>query len=125
MVDTTLIYVRVMRRAFLDAGGRAREIAYAYGKVHSLVLDGQGTLPTVMLLHGFSASGPSQYGAMVRYLRPSFGRILMPDLPGHGSSSVPPALSSEIMSRGLFAALDALIHPGRPVVVFASSMSGG
>lgn len=125
MVDTTVIYERVMRSALLVAGGRAREIAYDDGKVHVLDLPGQGTLPPVVLLHGFSASGPSQYGAMVRYLRPSFGRILMPDLPGHGSSSVPPALSSEIMSRGLFAALDALIHPGRPVVVFASSMSGG
>jgi len=100
-------------------------VPYRDGKVHVLDLPGAGRLPPVVLLHGFSASGPSQYGVMLRHLRPHFGRILMPDLPGHGSSTIPRVLSGDVMSRGLFAALDATIHPGRPVILFASSMSGG
>jgi pimeloyl-ACP methyl ester carboxylesterase len=125
MLDTTVLYERLMRGALMLSGGRSREVSYGDGMVHVLDLPGSGPLPPLVLLHGFSASGPSQYGSMLRHLRPYFQRILMPDLPGHGSSSIPRELSGEIMSRGLHAALDALIHPGRPVVLFASSMSGG
>jgi pimeloyl-ACP methyl ester carboxylesterase len=49
----------------------------------------------------------------------------LPDLPGHGSSSIPRRLTGEVLGQGLFAALDASIHRSQPAIVFASSMSGG
>src|SRR5690606_19463638 len=72
MVDTTVLYERLMRGALLMSGGRSREVSYGEGMVHVLDLPGAGPLPPLVLLHGFSASGPSQYGSMLRHLRPHF-----------------------------------------------------
>ncbi|MEM1031237.1 MAG: alpha/beta fold hydrolase [Myxococcota bacterium] len=46
-------------------------------------------------------------------------------LPGHGASDIPAALTSDVLERGLAVALDRAVHPERPVVLFASSLSGG
>lgn len=77
-----------------------------------------------MMLHGFSASGASQYSAFSGRLLPHVRRIVLPDLPGHGQSTVPAdGLVPASMLDALVAILDATID--EPAVVFASSMSGG
>ncbi len=119
----TWLYERLMRRAFMIAGARSRRLPFQAGSLHVLDLKGAGTLPPVMLLHGFSASGASQYGALVRHLRSHVSRIILPDLPGHGLSSVPSRLDDEVMVEALEAVAERFIH--RPTVIFAASMAGG
>lgn len=123
MVDSTVLYERMMRRLAVLRGARSHQVAYDHGTVHVLDLPGRGYLPPVVLLHGYSASGPTQYLPMVRRLRPHVRRVLLPDLPGHGSSSVPPSLDEEIIQAGLTAAMNELLR--RPAVIFASSLAGG
>ncbi len=123
MISGTDLYEQLMRRWLLVGGARTRRVTYEGGCVHALEIDGAGSLPPVVLLHGFSASGPSQYPSLVRLLRPHVRRLLLPDLPGHGASTVPPRLDGRSMQRGLDAALDWLID--EPAILFGSSLSGG
>jgi pimeloyl-ACP methyl ester carboxylesterase len=123
-MDGTILFERLMRGLHNAMGARSHHVDYHGGSVHVLDLPGRGALPPVVLLHGFTASGSSQYGGMIRRLRPHVSRILVPDLPGHGESTVPTdGLCGEVMLRGVCAALDAQL--GRPAVMFASSMGGG
>jgi pimeloyl-ACP methyl ester carboxylesterase len=123
MLDSTVMYERLMRRWALMQGARSHRVRYAHGSVHALDLPGRGYLPPVVLIHGFSASGATQYLPMVKRLRPHVRRVLLPDLPGHGSSTVPRRLDEETMQAGLEAALDRLLR--RPAILFASSLAGG
>ncbi len=125
VVDGTKLYERAMAARLRASGATSRRIPFAHGEVHALDLVGRGSLPPVALLHGFSASGPAQFVPMATRLRHHVRRLLLPDLPGHGLSSVPDELSAEVLEEGLFAALDRLVHPEQPVVLFASSLSGG
>jgi pimeloyl-ACP methyl ester carboxylesterase len=103
-------------------GARSRFIRYPLGRVHVLDLPGQGSQPPVVLLHGFSASGASQYRAMTRRIRPHVRRVLLPDFPGHGLSSIPYPFDARTLQAGLEAALRELVQ--EPVVIFATSMAG-
>jgi pimeloyl-ACP methyl ester carboxylesterase len=90
--------------------------------VHVLDVDGSGPLPPVVLLHGFSAAGV-HYLPLVRELRPRVRRLILPDLPAHGFSDVPPAAASPaVLQRGLVEALDAVLD--RPAALFGNSMGG-
>jgi pimeloyl-ACP methyl ester carboxylesterase len=74
--------------------------------------------PTLVLLHGFSANG-AVWGPLVERLRPRFaGRIVVPDLRGHGRS--PHATQ---YGYGQHAAdVAALLAPDEPVHVVGHSM---
>jgi pimeloyl-ACP methyl ester carboxylesterase len=123
-MDGTILFERMMRGLHNAMGARSHHVAYDGGTVHVLDVPGYGRLPPVVMLHGFTASGSSQYGGMIRRLRPHVSRIVVPDLPGHGDSSVPQGgLGGEVMLRGVCAALDRQLR--RPAVMFASSMGGG
>ncbi len=121
----TELYERIMRRVFMAAGARSRFVDYGDNqRAHVLDLAGKGQLPTLVMAHGFSATGPTQYGALVRQLRPHFRRLVLPEMPGHGHSSLPAGgLDAEVMVEALTATLDALLDG--PAVLFASSMAGG
>ncbi len=123
MLDSTVVYERLMRRLLMVLGGRPAWVPVEGGVVHALVIEGSGRLPPVALLHGFSASGASQYWTMVSALKTQVSRIVIPDLPGHGLSSVPTGLDGELLQRGLHQALEQLLEA--PTVIFASSLSGG
>jgi pimeloyl-ACP methyl ester carboxylesterase len=122
MLDETELYERVMCGFVLTLGARSRWVTAEAGRVHVIDVEGRGPLPPLVLLHGYSASGASQFWAMVRRLRKHVSRILLPDLLGHGLSSVPAHLDGDQMQEGLDDALDALLSG--PAVVFASSLSG-
>ncbi|MBM4357419.1 MAG: alpha/beta fold hydrolase [Deltaproteobacteria bacterium] len=122
--DGVDIYDRVLTAMHQAGGGVARRVRLEEGSAHLLELPGAGELPPMLLLHGFSASGVSQYGPLVRRLRPHVRRFFLPDLPGHGQSTTPrDGLRPEAMADAVLAVLDAL--PDEPTVVFASSMAGG
>ncbi len=92
------------------------------GRVH--VLDGQGSgkLPTVVLLHGFSAAGV-HFRGLLRRLRPHVRRLVAPDAPGHGFSDAPGDLAPRKLMAALGEALDQVID-SEPVILFGSSMGG-
>lgn len=121
MLSGTELYERSMRRVLMTLGARSHHIPFEGGALHALDVPGHGPLPPVVLLHGFSASGASQYWGMVWRLRSRVSRIVVPDLPGHGLSSVG-FLDGDVLQRGLSLTLDRMAR--EPVVVFASSLSG-
>jgi pimeloyl-ACP methyl ester carboxylesterase len=71
--------------------------------VHAYDFLGKGTLPPVVLLHGAGASGLS-WAPVIRHLLPVAGRLLVPDLPGHGFSDPPARLTIPGVSLALDAA---------------------
>lgn len=77
--------------------------------------------PTLVLLHGLSASGIS-YASLIPHLLGKVGRVVLPDLPGHGFSERPHALDAETLSAGLTEALDETLDG--PAFVFGNSLGG-
>jgi pyruvate dehydrogenase E2 component (dihydrolipoamide acetyltransferase) len=123
MLGGTELYERLMRRGLMMLGARPRWVPIEGGAVHALEIVGEGPLPPVALMHGFSASGASQYWSMVPALRRRVSRIIIPDLPGHGMSSVPIGFSGDHLHEGVVSSLRQLLP--EPTVIFASSLAGG
>ncbi|MCA9552280.1 MAG: alpha/beta hydrolase, partial [Myxococcales bacterium] len=57
---------RVARRYLRRNGFVSREINTSVAKIHVLEAPGQGSLPPVVLLHGFGASGVQMLPLLVR-----------------------------------------------------------
>ena len=53
-----------------------------------LAAPGEGSLPPVLMLHGFGASGSQMLPVLLRLKRHA-RRIIVPDMPGHGFSEIP------------------------------------
>jgi len=103
-------------------GYLSRFVDTSAGRVHALDVRGNGPLPPVVLLHGFSSAGVHYFG-LLRRLRDQTRRLVALDLPGHGFSELPEVgLDATSLSHGLIEALDHLI--GEPVVLFGNSMGG-
>ncbi len=102
-------------------GHRSRWVDTEVGRVHLLDIRGRGTLPPVVILHGFSAAG-AHYAPLIFRLARHVERVIAPDLPAHGLSEVPSNLGAGSIRDGLFAALDAVLD--RPAVVVGNSMGG-
>lgn len=108
----------------LVRGYRSRWADTDIGRLHLLEVRGDGPRPTVVLLHGLSSAG-AHLAPLIRALRPTFSRLVAPDLPGHGLSAVPPAgarLSD--LDAALARAIDHVAHPEAPVVLFGNSLGG-
>ncbi len=92
------------------------------GRVHVLEADGRGTLPPLVLLHGFSSSGV-HFHSIASKLRKRTRRIVLPDMLGHGFSDAPNrGLDIADMERALVETLDVVID--EPVLLFGLSMGG-
>lgn len=78
--------------------------------------------PTVVLVHGVSSRG-SQYAAVATALLPWCGRVVIPDLIGHGDSALPPGgLRVATLRSTLTALLDDVVP--EPMVLVGNSMGG-
>ena len=55
-------------------------------EIHVLDFKGNGTLPTMILLHGISSCGADYY-PLIRHLQVQARRVIAIDLPGHGLSA--------------------------------------
>lgn len=103
-------------------GFRRRFIQTSVGRMHVIEAKGQGRLPKMVLLHGFSSAGV-HYLPLIRRLQPVAQGLCCPDLAGHGFSSTPESgLDSETLRSSLFETLDAVID--EPVVLLGNSMGG-
>jgi pimeloyl-ACP methyl ester carboxylesterase len=112
---------KLNRLSLRMSGYRSRTAATSFGRIAYVEGEGQGRLP-LMLLHGFSAEGPHYVGLM-HLLRSQVSHLYVPDLPAHGSSTVPPpGLSAAQLRRDLVAAFDEIIV--EPTVLYGNSLGG-
>ncbi len=113
---------RLARRVLNAQGLKSRWLMTSVGRIHALDGVGQGPLPPIVMLHGFSANAISYSGLLRRFV-PHTRRVIAPDMPGHGLSDVPAAgLGREAMLAGLHETLDRLID--EPAIVIGNSMGG-
>lgn len=103
-------------------GYTSRYVPTSAGRVHVLEVEGQGTLPPLVLLHGLSSAGV-HFFPLLSHLQQSHSRIVIPDLPGHGFSDTPRRLDAESMRHGLYEAMDVLTD-AQPAMVFGNSLGG-
>lgn len=102
-------------------GFQSRRVPTSAGTVHVLDAKGRGPLPPLVILHGINSWGGNYRKVLPRLLARA-QRVIVPDLPGHGLSEVPPRLSPESLRLGVLEAFDAVVDA--PVVLFGNSMGG-
>lgn len=105
-------------------GFRSRTLLTSVGQVHLIEARGEGSLPTLVALHGLSSAG-FHYYPFLRLMRPRVRHLVAMDLPGHGLSDVPPqGLTPATMREGLYGAFEKLIRPHEKVILFGNSLGG-
>ncbi len=95
----------------------------ARGRVHWMSGEGGGE-ETVVLVHGLGSRG-AHYRRLCELLLPRVGRLILPDLLGHGHSELPPdegAWSTAAIQESLDELLDGVLD--RPVVLYGNSLGG-
>lgn len=117
-------YDRLVRRMLGLVGARSRYRVVAGERVHYYEVEGSGTGPPLVLVHGLGGNANS-FAAILSGLRRRWRRVFVPDLPGHGFSPLdsgrPPL---DLRGHG------ALIHAfivgviQEPVVLVGNSMGG-
>ncbi len=117
---STLLERAVRKSLEVRRGFRRERVSTSLGDVH--VLHGPRTEgPTLVIVHGLSASGIS-YAPMLPHLLGRVGRIVLPDLPGHGFSDRSEALDAAAMHGGLTEALDRVLD--EPSFIVGNSLGG-
>ncbi|MDO9015504.1 MAG: alpha/beta fold hydrolase [Deltaproteobacteria bacterium] len=102
-------------------GWRRRHVETRSGRVHLVEAEGDGALPPVVLLHGFTAAG-AHYGPLLERLRRTSRHVLAPDLPAHGFSDSPVELGLDALYLGLRDALDQCLDG--PSMLVGNSLGG-
>lgn len=111
------------RRSLVRAGVASRMLPTPLGRVHVYDAPGRGALPTIVLLHGISATAAG-FAPMFGALRRQARRVIAIDLPGHGfSDRTPTPLSPEALFEGVIGLLDELDLGPTPIVV-GNSLGG-
>ncbi len=77
--------------------------------------------PTLVALHGLS-SGATLMGPVLAKLTRRFGRVIAPDMPGHGFSDAPTPLTIERLYATVSQFLSEVVTG--PVVIFGHSLGG-
>ncbi|MEZ4410517.1 MAG: alpha/beta fold hydrolase [Polyangiales bacterium] len=118
-----MIADRVALTTLRAQGYRRRHVATPVGRVHMLERKGRaGWMPPIVVLHGVSAAGV-RYAPLLRALAHGTGRVIAPDMPGHGFSDVPvEGLRPDTLEQGLFHALDESLDA--PAVLVGNSLGG-
>lgn len=114
---------RRVREMMIQRGVISRTIATPAGSMHVYDARGTGSLPTVVILHGISASGVGFVPIMMR-LRSQAARVLVPDYPGHGLNPDPQGrLTLDALFDSVTAGLDDLLG-GEPYALVGNSLGG-
>lgn len=107
-------------RRLLRAGFRTRNVATPHGALSLYDAKGPNAGPTLVLVHGVS-SRASTYARVATALLPRCGRIVIPDLLGHGDSAIPRhGLRVQAIQEALTTVLDDIVP--EPMVVVGNSM---
>lgn len=118
--------VRLGAQVVRVLGYRSRRLDTSVGQLNVWSADGAGPLPHLLLFHGFGASA-LHWVPLLQQLRPHVRGVTALDLPAHGLSDRPAALTPAILRDGVLEALDALhrLEPDRgPMVVIGNSLGG-
>jgi pimeloyl-ACP methyl ester carboxylesterase len=114
---------RIGRATLNWRGARSVLVRTEQGTVHAYDLPGRGRLPTTVLLHGLGSAATS-FGPLLLRLRTEARRLIAPDYPGHGFSSM---TATRLTADGLVASvsrvLDTLVD--EPALVVGNSLGGG
>jgi pimeloyl-ACP methyl ester carboxylesterase len=113
---------RIARRVLNATGLRSRHVVTRVGKIHILEGEGRGTLPPLVVLHGFAAHAVC-YGPLMRQFQPHVSRLLAPDMPGHGySDPLREGCATRQIQDALFEVLDKTLD--EPAIILGNSMGG-
>lgn len=112
---------RFARRVLHATGLRSRHVVTRAGKIHLLEGAGGGSLPPLVILHGFAAHAVC-YGGLLKRFQPHVRRVLAPDMPGHGYSDPHRGHAPTAMLDALFDVLDKTLD--EPAIVLGNSMGG-
>lgn len=94
------------------------------GRIHYFVAAGQGPLPPMLFLHGLGAHA-AELAPVFWRLRKYSQAILAVDLPVHGWSDSPrEGVTPDNLQDMLHEALDQILAPYPPVLVFGNSLGG-
>ncbi|MDB5216082.1 MAG: putative 2-hydroxy-6-oxohepta-2,4-dienoate hydrolase [Myxococcaceae bacterium] len=114
---------KLARFAMNRRGLASRFVDVAGVRLHVYDGRGGGTLPPLVLLHGLG-SGGAAFAGLVRHLTPHVGRIIIPELPGHGfSTRGDRAITPELLLEAIAGAIDVVLD--EPAIVYGSSLGGG
>lgn len=114
---------KTLRHVLLARGVESRTRTVRGHPVHHYRLEGTGSGPPLVLLHGLGGSANSFYKTFFGF-RPHFRSIWAPDLPGNGFSPLPAegALTLEAHVEVLLEFLDQVV--GEPVFLVGNSLGG-
>lgn len=101
-------------------GWRSRWVETSRGRLHYFDVAGHGDGPPIVLVHGLG-SRAADYALLVRRLRRTTRRLILPDLPGHGWSQGDDP-DAEQLETVLNEAVEALLP--EPSWVLGNSMGG-
>jgi len=116
-------HIDAVRRAWLRLFGvRTHTIETEQGRLRFLEVQGTGTLPPVMLIHGLSSCSVD-WGQVILRLRKQCQRVRAVDLPGHGLSDTPKdGMGEAAMREMLTAAGETLLDV--PHILVGNSLGG-
>ncbi len=108
--------------ALKTRGFRSRYANTAHGRVHYYELSGSGLRPPLVLLHGIGSSALA-FAKVAPLLAPSFQKLILPELPGHGLSDVPGDwLQGTALFEGMSSALEVAMP--EPFYFMGNSLGG-
>lgn len=113
---------KATRTVLVRQGVTARTVETSVGTTHLYDAPGTGTLPPVLLVHGFGASAAG-FARVLTALRPHVSRVLAPDLPSHGlSGPARKALEPDVVYQGL---CETLARSDAPRAIVVGNSLGG
>ena len=102
-------------------GYRSRYLDTPQGRVHLFEKSQPGKHPPLLVLHGLSSQG-SHHVPLLRRLQ-GFGRVILPDFPGHGRSEHPrDGMQHELLKDVMLSVVDQVLD--EPAVVYGTSLGG-
>lgn len=114
---------RQVRKSLGKKGVSHRFVPTSAGKIGLYDVPGNGSLPTVVILHGISASGTG-FAPLFMRLRQHAKRVIVPDFPGHGFSADPSVtLTIDALFDSMTGVLDDLLGD-EPCIVIGNSLGG-
>ncbi|MFY0537342.1 alpha/beta fold hydrolase [Nannocystis pusilla] len=113
---------RLARRVLNVSGLKSRRVATRVGDIHVLDGAGGGGLPPIVVLHGLAAHAVC-YGGLLKRFQPHVRRVIAPDMPGHGFSSLlRPGDPPTVLLDALVETLDRVLD--QPALILGNSMGG-